>query len=214
MIAVSAVALHAIEAILYLITPWQYQPRLGILFYILSRLVSIHRGLACYSISYHALAVSTEAWHSILYLITPWQYPPRLGMFFYILSRFGSIRPGLAFYSISYHALAVSASLYLITLWQYPPGYIKPWQYPPTLGILFYCWSRLGSIRRGDILSRLGITPWQYQPRVGMLYLNLSYESSSLTNSDSDIQHVGVRGTCWHAEEVVDFASGRGYSIG
>ena len=29
------------EAILYLVTPWQYLPRLGILFYILSRLCSI-----------------------------------------------------------------------------------------------------------------------------------------------------------------------------
>ena len=60
------------------------------LFYILSlsRLGSILRGLACYSISYHtlavsaeawhpyhALAVSAEAWHAILYLITAWQYP-------------------------------------------------------------------------------------------------------------------------------------------
>ena len=72
------------------------------LFYILSlsRLGSIRRGLACYSISYHtlevsaqacysisyhALAASGEAWHAVLYLITPWQYPPRLGMLFYIL---------------------------------------------------------------------------------------------------------------------------------
>ena len=30
-------------AILYLITPWQYPPRLGMLFYILSRLGSIRR---------------------------------------------------------------------------------------------------------------------------------------------------------------------------
>ena len=53
----------------YLITPWQHLPRLGILLYILSRLGSICRGLACYSISCHALAVSAEAWH-----------PPRLGV--------------------------------------------------------------------------------------------------------------------------------------
>ena len=111
-----------------LITHWQYPTRLGMLFYnnnricILSRLGSIRRGLACYSISYHGLAVSAEAWHAILYLITAWQYPPRfailylitprqhlprLGMQFYILSRLGSIRRGLACYSIS--ALAVSA---------------------------------------------------------------------------------------------------------
>ena len=43
MIEVSAEAWHAI---LYLITPWQYPPRLGKLFYILSRLGSIRRGLA------------------------------------------------------------------------------------------------------------------------------------------------------------------------
>ena len=64
------------HASLYLITPWQYTPRLGMLimpcqylprlaglgmlFYILSRLGSVRRGLACYSISYHALAVSAS----------------------------------------------------------------------------------------------------------------------------------------------------------
>ena len=62
------------------------------LFYILSRLGSICRGLACYSISYQDLAVAAEAWHAILYLIKTWQYPPRLGMLFYILSRLVSIR--------------------------------------------------------------------------------------------------------------------------
>ena len=121
MIEVSAEAWHAI-LYLFTVTPWQYPQRLGILFYILLRLGSIsrclaclsllgsiHRGLACYSISYHALAVSAEAWHAILYLITPWQYPLRLDMLFYILSRLGSIRRGLACYAISYHALAVSA---------------------------------------------------------------------------------------------------------
>ena len=41
------------------------------LYYILSRLGSICPGLACYSISYHALAVSAQAWHATLYLITP-----------------------------------------------------------------------------------------------------------------------------------------------
>ena len=138
MIEVSAEAWHAIH---YLVTPWQYLPRLGILFYILSHLGSICRGLACYSISCRALAVSAEAWHAILYLITPWQYLPRLGILFYILSRLGSICLGLAFYSISYHALAVSAKawhafrsyhalavsaeawhsiLYLVTPWQNP----------------------------------------------------------------------------------------------
>ena len=56
------------------------------LLYILSLLGSICLGLAFYSISYHALAVSAEAWHAILYLITPWQYLPRLGMHFYLVT--------------------------------------------------------------------------------------------------------------------------------
>ena len=105
-----AVSAEAWQAILYLITPWQYPPRIGMLFYILSsRSGSIRRGFACYSISYHALAVSTqacnsisyhafapsaEAWHAILYFITPWQHQPKLGMLVYIL--LGSIRRGLA----------------------------------------------------------------------------------------------------------------------
>ena len=89
MIEVSVEAWHAI---LYLVTPWQYLPRLGMQFYILSRLGSVCRGLVFCSISFHALAVSAEAWHAILYIVTPWQYLPRLGMLFYILSRLGSIR--------------------------------------------------------------------------------------------------------------------------
>ena len=109
MIKVSAELPEPWRAILYLITLYQYPPRLGVLFYILSRLDSIRRGLACHSISYHALAVSTEAWRASLYLITPWHYPPRLGVLAYILSRLGSIRQGLACHSISYHALAASA---------------------------------------------------------------------------------------------------------
>ena len=47
----------------------KYLQRLGMLLYILSRLGSICRGLACYcsySISYHALAASAEAWHAFL----------------------------------------------------------------------------------------------------------------------------------------------------
>ena len=154
------------------VTPWQNPPRLSILFYILSRLGSIRRGLAClsrlgsirqglasYSISYHALAASAEAWHDILYLITPWQYPPRLGKLFYILSRLGSIHLGLACYSISYHhALAVSAEalhaiLYLITPWQYPLRLailylITPLHHLLRRGMLFYILSLLGSISR------------------------------------------------------------------
>ena len=88
MITVSAEAWHDV---LYLITPLQYSQRLGMLFYILSRLGSISWAFARYSISYHALAVSAEAWHAVLYNITPLQYPPRLGILFNILSRLGSI---------------------------------------------------------------------------------------------------------------------------
>ena len=48
MIEVSAKAWHAI---LYLVTvtPWQYPPRLGMILFILSRLGSVRRGLACLS---------------------------------------------------------------------------------------------------------------------------------------------------------------------
>ena len=64
---------------LFLFLVWsQYQTRLGMLFYILSRLGRIRWGLAFYPVSYHALTVSAEAWHFILYLITPLQYPSRL----------------------------------------------------------------------------------------------------------------------------------------
>ena len=98
---------------------------LKMLFYILSLLGSIPLGLACYSICYHALAVSTKAcqWHAILYVITPWQHPPRLGMLFYILSRLGSICRSLACQSTLYHALAVSAQAWHAIL--YPPLSIR-----------------------------------------------------------------------------------------
>ena len=51
-------SIKAWYAILYLIMPWQYQQRLGMLFYILLCLSSICLGLACYSMSCHSLAVS------------------------------------------------------------------------------------------------------------------------------------------------------------
>ena len=98
------------------------------LFYILSRLGSISRGLACYSdilsrlgsicrdlacysiliyslprrysIACHALAVSAKAWHAIQYLVTPWQDLLRLGMLLYILSRLGP-RLGMLLYILS-----------------------------------------------------------------------------------------------------------------
>ena len=100
------------------------------LFYILSlsRLGSIRRGLACYSISchalavsaeawhailisYHALAVSAEAWHPVLYLFTPWQYLPRLSILFYIFSCLGSICKGLAITAAAGFALQQNATL-------------------------------------------------------------------------------------------------------
>ena len=70
------------NAILYLVTPWQYLQRLGMLFYILSRLGSICRGLTCYSISYYKLRLGSicGAQHAVLCLVTPWQYLLRLGM--------------------------------------------------------------------------------------------------------------------------------------
>ena len=61
-LAESAGAWHAV---LYHGTPWQYLPRFGMPFYILSHLGSIRRGLVCcYSMSCHALAVSAEAWNA------------------------------------------------------------------------------------------------------------------------------------------------------
>ena len=114
MIAVSTMNWHSI---LYLITPWQYQQRLGILFYILSSLGNICLGLAFYFISGSALAFSlAEAWHSILYLITPWHYQPRLGMLFHILSRLAVSSEAISYHhalvlaeAISCHTLVVSA---------------------------------------------------------------------------------------------------------
>ena len=144
MIEVSAEAWHATP---YLITPWQYLPRLGIRLGLACCSTSCHtlavsaEAWHAFLISYRAFAVSAEAWHFILYLITPWQYLPRLCMLsrkflyyhalavsaeawhailsrlgsicrglacFSILSRLGSICLGLTFYSISYHALVVS----------------------------------------------------------------------------------------------------------
>ena len=70
---------------------------------------SYSRDFACYSVSYHSLAVSAEAWHAILYLIMPLQYQQRFGN-----------------YSISYQAMTVSSKalasiLFLTTPLQYLP---------------------------------------------------------------------------------------------
>ena len=163
MIEVSVEAWHAI---LYLVTPWQYLPRLGMQFYILSRLGSVCRGLVFCSISFHALA--------------DWQYLPRLGMLFYILSRLGSICRGLACYSISCHALAVSAK---------GPTSKNP-RYKSS------SW---------DLKNNPGLqNPRLRNPELRKLTLNKQ-------------RHAGVLKweiPCEHAEDVVDFASGRGYLIG
>ena len=131
------------------------------LFYILSYLASILRGLTRYSISYHALPVSSEAWHAILYLnnlITPCQYPPRLGMLFYILSRLDSIRRGLACYSTSYHALTVSAEV-----------------------ISYQTYHALAVPAEVISYHDLAVSAEAWH---AILHLNLSNESSSLRNSD------------------------------
>ena len=47
-----AISTEACHAILDCIKPLLYQPKLGVLFFIVSSLRSMHRGLACYSISY------------------------------------------------------------------------------------------------------------------------------------------------------------------
>ena len=197
-----------------------HPPRLGILFYILSRLGSIClfcRGLACYS--------SAEAWHSIesiLHLIKPWQYLQGLGILFYILSHLGSICWGLAFfnfYSISYHALAVSAKawhsiLYLITPWQYLPrlgmlfDLITPWQYLLRLGILFYILSLLGSIRQRTNLQKPKFQKFKLKLKEQSLTSpgskNPSYEAQ--VEQTETCRRAGVRDEipCENAEEVVD----------
>ena len=74
------------HTILYLITPWQYQQKLGMLSYIISRLGSISRGVACYSLTYHTLAVSTKAWNAILYLHTLAVYTEVWHTFLYVIT--------------------------------------------------------------------------------------------------------------------------------
>ena len=123
----SAEAWHAFRSFI-MIMPWQYLPRLGMLYDLLSRLGSIYRGLACFSISYHAFAVSAEAWHAILYLIS-----------------YHAICRGLACISISYHDLPVGTH----TTWQYLPRLGVLWQFLPRLGVLFDILSRLCSICQG-----------------------------------------------------------------
>ena len=225
MIEVFAKALHAT---LYLITPWQYPPRLG-----------IRLGLACYSISCHALPVSAysaEAWHAIhllrlgilFYILSSLGsicHCPRLGILFYILSRLGNICWGLAlenFYSISYHALAVFAKawlpwhsiLYLITPWQYLPrlgmlfDLITPWQYLLRLGILFYILSLLGSIRQRTNLQKPKFQKFKLKLKEQSLTSpgskNPSYEAQ--VEQTETCRRAGVRDEipCENAEEVVD----------
>ena len=164
----------------------KYLPRLGMLFYILSRLGSIRWGLA-----------SAKAW--------------QVGMLLYIWSRFGSIRRGLACNfvswhaglfilfrlgsicrgfsccSISCHALAVSSTIrrglascyissYYISChafavsaeaWQAMLYLVMPWQYLPrfgNVGMLFYILSRLGRIR-----WRTNLQIWVQNPKLRKL---------------------------------------------
>ena len=80
------------------------------LFYILLRLgisTEAHSGLACYSISYYALAVSAKAWNAILQESISQRalavFSKAWNAILYL-----SINRGLECYYISYHALAVS----------------------------------------------------------------------------------------------------------
>ena len=128
---------EAWHAILYLVTPWQYLPRLGMYSLSCHALTVSAKTWHATLISYYALAVSAEAWHSILYLVTPWQYLPRLGT--------------LAVSAEAWHSI-----LYLVAPQQYLPRLgnsmlylVRPWQYLPRLGMLFSILLRLGSICRG-----------------------------------------------------------------
>ena len=142
MIEVSAKACHAI---LYLITdmPWQYPLRLGMLFYILSRL-GILWGLACLSrlgsiclrlprlgMLFYILSRPGSICRGLQFYILSRLCSIHPGLLFYIFSRLGSIHLGLACYSISYHALVVSSKAWHAILY-------LPWQHLPRLGMLFY----------------------------------------------------------------------------
>ena len=139
----------------------KYQLRLGMLFYILSRLGSICWGLACNSNILSQLGTVSRICEGLVC--------------FSILSRLGSICPGLALYFISDHALAVSAKgpvsknpSYKSSSWDLKnnPGLQKPRLQEPELWKL-----KLNKQRHVDVLE------WEIP--------------------------------CDHAEEVVDFASGR-----
>ena len=152
---------------------WQYLPRPGMLFYVLSRLGSICQGLACYYISCHALAVSAEAWHAFLYLVTPWQYLLRLGILLYILSHLGSICRGLSCFS---NILSRLGSI--------------------CRGLAcFSILSRLGSICLGLAVHSVSYHALAVSAK-GSTSKNPSYKSSSWNlKNNSGLQ--SVSGTCW-----------------
>ena len=143
------------------------------LFYILSYLGSIHQGLACCSISYYALAVSAEAWHAILYLI--------------------SHLAKLAVSTKAWHAI-----LYLIT----------PWQYPPRLGMLFYILYHALAVSTEGPTSKD-----QSYSRTAKAQAPKTKDMKAQAKQTETCRRAGVRLPCGHAEEVVDFASDRGYLI-
>ena len=133
-----------------------------------------------------------------LYLITPWQYPPKLGMLFYILSRLGSIQVYLdlacCVMPLSYHALAVSAKS-----WNAILDLIKSWQFP-----LKYKPAKTRATKAQVEKTNQDCESPNQKPKLWKLKLNKQ-------------RHPGVlecEVPCGHAEEVVDFASGRGYLIG
>ena len=125
MIEVSA---KAWPSILYVITPWQYPSRLGMLSSISPHAlaVSVEAWHAYYSISYHALAVSAEAWYAVLYHITPWQYQPRRGMLFFNISHLGCFHQGLECYSISTHLGSIYWGLAYFSICYHVPFALLP----------------------------------------------------------------------------------------
>ena len=171
------------------------------LFYILSHLGSICWGLVCYSISCHRA--------------TPWQYLLGLGMLFYILSRLDSISLGVL------HAL-----LYLVTPWQYLLGLCMLYIFH-ILAVSAGAWHAILYL----------ITPWQYPPKdqppktqatkaqveTQRTIPDCKSQSSITRATKAQVEQTeicrreGVGGTLWTcwliAEEVVDLASGRVYSI-
>ena len=98
---------------------------------------------------------------------------------------------------------------------------ITPWQYLLRLGILFYILSRLGSISKKTNLQKPKLncyksSSWNLKNNPGLQKPRLQKPELRKLKLNKQ-RHAGVLEweiPCEHAEEVVDFASGRGYSIG